>query len=264
MAKKKIYRSGVIPYYIKDGEILMLFMKPSKPKFGGDVFQIAKGKHEKGESALEAGMREANEELGLFSGNVNNIHELGEFLGRTTMFVAEIEDPDKFGDPHFETSEVKWMSPEEFQKEGRDLHKPVVKAAVRWIKKQDKSKIEEQLELLEYFNISLYEMSNFNANSTGLTNNCVLWVRTEPTGLPHTKFRFKVTNPQKGDAVFGFWGDEVEQVAGKWNVVGDELKRIQALARINKDALISHINGKIDSSELANALMNNKEQVLKG
>ena len=49
MSKELIYRAGVIPYYIDDGEIKMLFMKPSKKKFGGAEFQIAKGKREKGE-----------------------------------------------------------------------------------------------------------------------------------------------------------------------------------------------------------------------
>ena len=138
MAKKKIYRSGVLPYYIDEGEIKILFMRPSNPKYGGDVFQMAKGKHEEGETPLEAGLREAGEELGLFSGNIEKTHSLGNFLGRTTVYVVKIKDPEMFGDPHFETEETKWMTPEEFQAEGRDLHKPVVKAAVRWISKQEK------------------------------------------------------------------------------------------------------------------------------
>ena len=71
MSKELIYRAGVIPYYIDDGEIKMLFMKPSKKKFGGAEFQIAKGKREKGESDEKAAFREAREELGLFSGNVS-------------------------------------------------------------------------------------------------------------------------------------------------------------------------------------------------
>jgi len=134
VAKKKIYRAGVIPYIIEDGEIKMLFMRPTKIKYGGDTFQIAKGKFEEGETAMEAGLREANEELGLFGGNIKHIDELGTFMGRTTIFVAEIKDKDMFGEPHFETKEVAWMTPEEFQKSGRDLHKPVIKAATRKIK----------------------------------------------------------------------------------------------------------------------------------
>ena len=137
MSRKKIHRSGVLPYVIEDDEIQILFMKPSDPQFGGDVYQMAKGKHEEGETAEEAGLREAGEELGLFEGNVESKHNLGVFLGRTTVLVCKIKDKDMFGDPHFETASTKWMTPEEFQKEGRDLHKPVVKAAVRHIKKAE-------------------------------------------------------------------------------------------------------------------------------
>ena len=134
---KKIDRSGVIPYIIENGEIKMLFMMPSDPKFGGEQFQIAKGKHEEGDTAIEAGLREASEELGLFIGNISEAYDLGTFLGRTTIHVVKIKDKNLFGDPHFETKEVRWMSPDEFQTEGRDLHKPVIKAAVRLIKQRE-------------------------------------------------------------------------------------------------------------------------------
>ena len=137
MTKKKIDRSGCLPYIIEDDEIQILFMLPSKPKYGGDKFQIAKGKHEDGETPLETGMREAGEELGLFSGNISDTHHLGKFLGRTDFYVVKIKDKDQFGDPHFETKAVKWMTPEQFQKEGRGLHRPVVSAAVRWIKNKE-------------------------------------------------------------------------------------------------------------------------------
>ena len=138
MAKKKVHRAGVIPYLLEDGEIQMMFMKPSKTKYGGAKFQIAKGKYEKGETAVEAGLREAKEELGLFGGNIENLDELGVFMGRTTIFIAEIKDKDMFGEPHHETAATTWMTPQEFQKEGRGLHKPVVKAAVRKIQNLNK------------------------------------------------------------------------------------------------------------------------------
>mgnify|MGYP000562951389 CR=1 FL=1 len=138
MTKEIIYRAGVIPYYMDDGEIKMLFMKPSKEKFGGAEFQIAKGKQEDGESDEETAFREAGEELGLFSGNVTKRTDLGNFLGRTRVFLAKIEDPDKFGDPCDETGEDNWMTPDEIKSDGRSIHKPVVKAAVRKIKKLEK------------------------------------------------------------------------------------------------------------------------------
>lgn len=137
MAKKKIERSGVLPYYIDEGQIKILFMKPSNPKYGGSSFQMAKGKHEEGEGPEEAGLREAGEELGLFKGNIERTHKLGNFLGRTHVYVCKIKDTDMFGDFCDETAETKWMTPEEFQAEGRDLHKPVVKAAVRYIQRTE-------------------------------------------------------------------------------------------------------------------------------
>lgn len=135
MAKKKVYRAGMIPFIIEDDEIQMFFMKPSKAKYGGDVFQIAKGKMEEGEDAQETATREAQEELGLFTGNIEgDIIDLGTFLGRTTVFLCQIKDKDLFGIPHYETSETAWMTEDEFLQSGRDIHKPVIKAAIRKIK----------------------------------------------------------------------------------------------------------------------------------
>lgn len=134
---KKVNRGGVIPYIIERGEIKMMFMKPSSPKFGGDGFQIAKGKQEKDEDIQETAIREASEEIGLFQGNIEHLYELGTFMGRTTVFIAKIKDKNLFGDPNFETSEVKWLTAEQFEEMGRDLHKPVIKAAERLIKDKE-------------------------------------------------------------------------------------------------------------------------------
>ncbi len=137
---KKIDRAGVIPYLVEDGQIKLMFMKPSNAKFGGDMFQIAKGKQEEGETATEAGLREAGEELGLFTGNILETYNLGTFLGRTTIQIVKIDNKDMFGDPCNETGEVAWLTPEEFYAVGRDLHKPVVMAAVRTIKEKENIK----------------------------------------------------------------------------------------------------------------------------
>lgn len=134
--KKVTHRAGVIPYYIKNKKVLMMFMKPGDPEFGGDVFQIAKGKYEEGESSRTAAFREGHEELGLKLENVALIYELGTFLGYTTIFLAQVMDPDDFDDFHFETAETKWLTAEEFAKVGRDLHKPIVRKAVEFIKQE--------------------------------------------------------------------------------------------------------------------------------
>ena len=136
--KNLIYRAGTIPYLVEEGQIQMLFMKPSDIEFGGDMYQICKGKVEdEDETFLDAAMREAKEEVGLFLGNVIITEELGTFMGRTTVFISKVKNKHMFGEPSFETESVRWMTPEEFQTEGRDLHRPVVAAAVRRIKKME-------------------------------------------------------------------------------------------------------------------------------
>lgn len=134
--KKLVHRAGLIPYVVgQDQQVRMMFMVPSDPDFGGPLPQIAKGKIEEGENALQAALREAKEEIGLFSGNVIKTEEVGVFMGRTTVFVSKIKDPRMFGEPSFETSGIKWLTLEEFLTQGRELHKPVVKAAYRTIMK---------------------------------------------------------------------------------------------------------------------------------
>jgi len=135
MTRKKIYRAGVIPYIQNGNDIEMMFMKPANKEHGGDSYQVAKGKQETGEDIKETALREAKEELGLFIGNVDELHSIGEWLGRTTVFVAGIKDKEMFGDPHYETGSVAWLTLEGFMEKGRDLHKPIVKAAFRKIQK---------------------------------------------------------------------------------------------------------------------------------
>ena len=136
---KLVYRAGLIPYYIgEDGTIRMLFMKPSDPEYGGECFQIAKGKVEDDDANHKAAaLREAKEEIGLFVGNVIFTEEVGVFMGRTTVFISKIKDPIMFGEPSFETGDVAWMTIDEFVNEGRDLHRPVVQAAYRMIERME-------------------------------------------------------------------------------------------------------------------------------
>lgn len=135
--KKLVFRAGLIPYVVEEGKILMMFMRPSNPDFGGDEYQIAKGKVEYGETHLDAALREAQEEIGLFKGNVLRTEEVGSFMGRTSVFVSKIKNRDMFGEPSFETADTTWMSLDEFLENGRTLHRPVVQAAYRKILKME-------------------------------------------------------------------------------------------------------------------------------
>lgn len=131
--KGKLYRAGLLPYVIENGEVKFLFMRPADARYGGDRFQIAKGKIEEGETAEEAAIREASEELGLVSDNVERLTFLGQFLGRTSFYIAAIKDKSLFNAPHFETDITEWMTLSEFQQNGRALHTPIVQDALRAI-----------------------------------------------------------------------------------------------------------------------------------
>ena len=128
---EKIYRAGIIPFYEENSKIYMLFMKPSDKKYGGDSFQIAKGKVEDHESDKEAALREGFEELGLLQENITEIIDAGSYLGRTAIFLARIKDKDNFGEYHFETAETKWLTIEEFASIGRNIHIPIVKQIIK-------------------------------------------------------------------------------------------------------------------------------------
>lgn len=121
-----IKRAGIIPYIKKDDKVLMLFMKPSDPAYGGSDWQIAKGKIDAGETELEAAQREGHEELGLRHSNIDHIWPVGSLLN-IKVFACEVYNMKNFDTPHYETGDTRWMTAEEFEKTGRDLHKKIVK-----------------------------------------------------------------------------------------------------------------------------------------
>ncbi len=134
-----ISRAGVIPYYIKDGEVQMYFMQPSCEKYGGPDFQVCKGRIDPGENAKDAALREGFEELGLLEENIHELWYLGEFLKKNFFYVCKIKDPANFGEPHFETGATAWMTLDQYLETGRPLHKGVVRAAYKSIIKNEKS-----------------------------------------------------------------------------------------------------------------------------
>lgn len=116
-------------------------------------------------------------------------------------------------------------------------------------------------DLVEYFEPTLYEMSNFHAQKTGLPVGTALWVRAEPNELPHTKYRIKIFNPQKGSAVFGLWGDTCQQVEGDWTVTGKDLLKVQTMVKNSIEHIRKHIDGIEDSGDLSLALQQNAQTV---
>lgn len=128
------HKAGIIPYYIdKDGTPVMMFMIPSNPTFGGNLFQIGKGRIEPGEDLQQTAVREAEEELGLKQENIKQIKSLGTNtitgLDETyllTVFVAEINNLENFNQPHYETGKRDWLTLKQFTTLGRQNQLPIV------------------------------------------------------------------------------------------------------------------------------------------
>ena len=128
-SQKKIWRAGLIPYYINEetGDIEMMFMIPSDQQYGGSAPQIAKGRIEDDEDEKETAIREAKEELGLIPANiVGDVEYLGVHLGRTHVYTCRVHSKELFGVFSFETEAVVWLTENEFHVHGRDIHRPLV------------------------------------------------------------------------------------------------------------------------------------------
>lgn len=140
MNKNKIFfRAGLIPFYIdSENNIKMLFMYPSSNNMEDDFsppvnyfsYQCAKGRLDPEDNGnfLKAAIREGCEELGLKRSNIELVEKVDKtFFNRSEFFICKITDPDDFDEPHWETETTKWMTSDEFDSLGRDIHKPLVK-----------------------------------------------------------------------------------------------------------------------------------------
>lgn len=140
----EIIRAGGIPYYkSQNGLIMMLFMVPSDPNFGGDKPQIAKGLVDPGERPEDGGIREAVEELGLIKENILNSflgfkreQETKKGLSKFYVYGMAIKDNQYFTEPHWETKETVWLSEKEISTQLRRDHTIPVYSVIRTINKR--------------------------------------------------------------------------------------------------------------------------------
>jgi len=134
-------KAGCIPFVVEDGIIYMMFFIPSDPHYGGDRWQIAKGKVESSDFERES-LREAKEELGLKKSNIKSIYSAGihEFRGdhkkyKMKVFYAKIKDKKDFDDPEYETKDVDWLTIDDFRELGRPSQLHIVEYVYNLIKK---------------------------------------------------------------------------------------------------------------------------------
>ena len=128
-------RAGLIPYIIEDDIVKMLFFIPSDPAYGGDKFQIAKGRVDYNEEVETAAVREASEELGLKRENIKSVTLVSkEVLSGMSnysydfyLYVAEVFDKENFNTFSYETDEIGWLTMEEYESKGRKSQLEIVR-----------------------------------------------------------------------------------------------------------------------------------------
>lgn len=140
---EKRARAGLIPFRYEGDEVQYLLMVSSDPKFGGPRPMISKGKIEKGENALEAAIREAEEELGFKRRNIrgeiiplfDGRQELYSGAYHLSVYGVEIQDKYDFDKWCEETEYTVWFSLEAFKVEGRRDHIKFLEALEEKVKK---------------------------------------------------------------------------------------------------------------------------------
>lgn len=134
-------KAGIIPYIVEDSVVKMLFMKSSDSAYGGPDPMISKGHVDEGESFAEAAVREGEEELGLKKSNMDNspfIAWKGELSGMDArypfhVYAVRVKNKTDFGQFHYETESVHWLSAEEFAQTGRKSQNSIVQSVAKAI-----------------------------------------------------------------------------------------------------------------------------------
>lgn len=124
-------RAGLIPYIRDaDGQVRYLMMVSSNPRYGGPRPMVSKGKIEENETAFEAAVREAEEELGFVKSNACSLSEkigdehvwLRSTNYRLTMYAVEVSSRYNFVKWGEETKYTIWLTAKEFKERGRQDH----------------------------------------------------------------------------------------------------------------------------------------------
>lgn len=97
----------------------------------------------------------------------------------------------------------------------------------------------------------LYEMSNFNWRTTGLSSNIEVWCRTDPNDHGHSIYRLKIRKDREWAAIFTV-GSEPLMVKDINNTISaSEVSDITSWIMLYSSLLIGLIDSKIDTAEFA-------------
>lgn|SRR3989338_6963418 len=130
--------------YKKDPELQFLFIRAKNLK-GEPLWQLPKGKIEKGEEVEKAALREVGEETGIEAEVIDRLHDVGYFYRRGSELIKKrvyfLLMRYKSGEPKAqagEVEEVDWLTPEVAkEKTGYKNELEIIDKAVDFIKRND-------------------------------------------------------------------------------------------------------------------------------
>jgi hypothetical protein len=94
-------------------------------------------------------------------------------------------------------------------------------------------------------------MSNLFPDSTGI--NYTLWLSSK-SGREKHQARIKISNSD-GEASISIWGEpQIKSKKGKIVIDGKSFNAIKKFIELNKEVLMQHWNGEIDSKTFANSI----------
>jgi len=108
-------------------------------------------------------------------------------------------------------------------------------------------KIEKYVFTEHHSQDKLYEMSNLFPYATGL--NYVVWISAKSNKERHWA-RIKIADNDGEASISIDDNPEVKSKKGNIKISGKNLKDIKQFIALNKDVLLDHWNGKIDSKQL--------------
>ena len=132
-------RGALLPYYRDTDGIRYLVQIPSDPKYGGTQWQLGKGKIDPGETAVQAAVREGFEELGIKYTNFKEEPKLFGIFKKVAVYIVEVIDCTDLVTPGFETLKVSWLTNDEFQQVGRDIHRYIIDSVEKSLTVDNKS-----------------------------------------------------------------------------------------------------------------------------
>lgn len=131
-------KAGIIPYF-KDGTAL--FFCSNNAAYGGVEPSIAKGRVDGEETEEQAAIREGEEELGLKQSNFASSPVLiwkdvltgMDATYEMAVYAVEVKSKTDFSAPGKETGSTKWLTLEQYEKEGRKSQLHIVQKMKKFL-----------------------------------------------------------------------------------------------------------------------------------